>query len=98
LDLNELAGAGTDDVDVAVRAYVLLVAQVEHRLAVDHPHRDGGDRADQRLRIGLEQLLLPHPRHRVGQSDPGSSDGGSPGTSVSLKDVAVEHDRALAEQ
>src|SRR3546814_9268012 len=43
LDLDEVAGAGDDDVHVRLGADVLHVGQVEHGPAVDDAHRDRGD-------------------------------------------------------
>ena len=43
LDLDEVAGPGHHDVEVDLGARVLVVAEVEPRLAVDDPDRDGRD-------------------------------------------------------
>ena len=45
LHLDEAAAARHDDVDVDLGGRVLLVVEVEHRLALDDAARDGGDAA-----------------------------------------------------
>ena len=52
LHLDELAGAGDHDVHVGLGADVLVVHQVEPRLAVDDADRHRRDRVDQRLAAG----------------------------------------------
>ena len=76
---------------------VLLVGQVEPRLAVDDADADRRDRAGQRVRPG-ERACGAQPGDGVGQRDVGPGDRGGAGAAVGLEHVAVEHDGVLAER
>ena len=91
LDLDEAAVRGHDDVHVRLRGRVLGIVEVEHRPAVDHPDRDGGDLAGQRLRE-------PEAVERPVGGHVGARDRGAARAAVGLEDVAVEPERPLAER
>ena len=76
---------------------VLLVAEVEHRLAVDDADRHRGDRAGQRLARPAAPRSRSHD-DGVGQRDVGAGDGRGAGAAVGLQHVAVEHDGVLAQR
>ena len=87
-----------DDVHVGLGRDVLVVAEVEHGLAVDDADAHGGHRADQRLALAAAVLAPRSQRDRVGQRHVGAGDRGGPGAAVGLQHVAVEHDGVLAQR
>ena len=91
LHLDEPAVAGHDDVHVDLGGRVLGVVEVEQRLAVDDPDRDGGDRPGERLREA-------EPVERAAGGDVRAGDRRAARAAVGLQDVAVEPDRPLAER
>ena len=97
LYLDQGAHIGGDDVHVHLRPGVLLVRQVEPDPTADHPDRDRGDLAGQRLRVGQ---LSPFPQvgDRIGQRDVGPGDRRRPGTAVGLQHVAVDRDGVLTQR
>src|SRR5689334_8518478 len=96
LDLDEVPGPGADHVHVGLRRRVLFVAEVEPRLPVDDPDRDGGDRGNQRA--ALQLAALAEPVDRVRERHVSAGDRGGPRAAVRLQDVAVDDDRVLAER
>src|ERR1700730_9467649 len=96
LDLHEVPGPGADHVHVGLGRRVLLVAEVEPRLAVDDPDGDRGDGGDQRA--ALQLAALAQPVDRVSERHVAPGDRGGPGAAVRLQDVAVDDDRVLAER
>ena len=90
LHLDQAPVAGHDDVHVHVGRRVLLVVEVEERLAVDDPDGDGADEVG---RLG-EPGLAGGERQR----DPGARDRRGARAAVGLEHVAVDPDRALAER
>jgi hypothetical protein len=64
LDLDELALAGHDDVEVDLGVLVLDIREVEERAVPEHAHADGGDRVGERALgdpLGVDQLLDREP-------------------------------------
>src|SRR5262245_58494309 len=57
LDLDELTRSGLDDVHVDLGAAVVVVGEIEERLAVDDADADRGDEIDQRDRGDGAALL-----------------------------------------
>ena len=95
LHLDELAAVRHHDVEVDGCAGVLLVAEVEHRLAADEPHARGRDAAGERH---AEHDAVAHEaEERLVERDVGAGDGGGARAAVGLQDVAVDGDGALAE-
>src|SRR5262245_14575955 len=92
LHLDELAGAGHDDVHVHLGARVFDVVQVQHRLALHDADADRGDAVADR-----GGRLAGHTRDRVGHGHEAAGDGRGAGASVGLDDVAVHPHGALAE-
>src|SRR5436853_4105473 len=82
LHLDELTGAGHDDVHVHLGAGVLDVVQVEHGLAVDDANADRAHAVADRRR----RLKTRYPRDRVGHGDEAA--GGRRG-----ERTAVDHRR-----
>ena len=82
---------GHHDVHVGLGGRVLGVLEVEERLAVDDPDRDGGDRPGERLR---EAELV----ERAARGDVRAGDRRAARAAVGLQHVAVEPDRPLAER
>ena len=99
LHLDEVAGAGADDVHVDVGDDVLLVAQVQPRLAADDADADRRHRALQH-RLGRPAELAPagQPLHRVVQRHVRAGDRRGAGAAVGLQHVAVDDDGVLAER
>src|SRR5581483_759985 len=91
LHLDETALAGHDHVHVDVGARVLLVVEVEQRLAAEDADRDGRDRTRQDLRER-------EPVERAVGGDVGAADGCAASPAVGLEHVAVEVDGAFAER
>jgi hypothetical protein len=91
LHLDELPVSGHDDVHVRLGGRVLLVVEVQQRVAAADPDRDRRYRATQRLR---EAEAVERPR----RSDPGAGDRRASRPAVRLEDVAVEPERPLAER
>src|ERR1051325_2453649 len=91
LHLHEPPRAGHDDVQVDLRARVLLVVEVEQLLAADDPERDGADRVGE---DPTEAGLVEGPRGR----DVRAANRGAPRAAVGLEHVAVEPERSLAER
>src|SRR5256886_14243581 len=99
LYLHEIAGAGADDVHVHVGDHVLLVAQVQPRLAADDADADRRHRPVQRLaRLAAQGVLRGEPADRVVQRHVRAGDRRGPGAAVGLQDVEVQHDRVLPER
>src|SRR5690242_9911162 len=91
LYLHEPPRAGHDDVQVDLRARVLLVVEVEQLLAADDPERD---RADGIGEDATEAGLVECPRG----GDVRAADRRAARAAVGLEDVAVEPERPLAQR
>jgi hypothetical protein len=96
LHLDEPPAAGFHDVHVDVGAAVVVVGQIEQRLAVDDADAGRGDVVVQRNRLRTSRVAQLLERQR--QRDEGAGDGRGPRAAVGLDDVAVDPDRPLAER
>ena len=94
LHLDEQAAAGLDDVHVHVGAGVLVVGEVEQRLAADDADAGGGDEVADGHRGDL--VLVAHLLQRQHERDEAAGDRRRAGAAVGLDDVAVHPDRPLA--
>ena len=97
LHLDEPAVAGLDDVHVDVGARVLVVGEIEQRLAVDDADAGGGDVVGERNRRGCSR------RSRIFSSASASAtnaagDRRGARAAVGLDHVAVDPDRPFAER
>ena len=96
LHLHEAPAARHDDVEVDLGARVLVVVEVEHRLALDDA---AGDRGHARRERQLGQLArVDEGAERAVQRDVAAADRGAARAAVGLQDVAVDPHRALAER
>src|SRR4029079_10772511 len=93
LDLDEVARPRHHDGEVQIRAGVLLVAQVQPRLTVDDPHRDGGHAVDEDI-VG-DHAALGQSAERDRQRDVAAGDGRGARAGVRLQHVTVDRDRPL---
>ena len=96
LHLDDIAGAGEDEIGVGVGLRILGIVEIEHR----HARTDAaGNRRDMIAQhVGLDHLARFHPGEAVVERDPGAGDGGGAGAAVGLDDVAVDGDLPLAER
>src|SRR5207249_1877811 len=93
LHLDELAGAGHDDVHVDLGARVLHVMQIEHPRAVNDAAADRADAVAERRR----RLQAGRARDRVGHGDEAAGDGRRARAAIGLDHVAVHPHGALAD-
>ncbi|EDT89381.1 hypothetical protein BIFLAC_06231 [Bifidobacterium animalis subsp. lactis HN019] len=98
LNLNEFAGSGHCDVHVGHCAAVFDVRQVEHRFAVDHAHRHGGDAVEQHVLHAFDLAVLLRPVEGVHEGHVRSGDRRGARAAVGLEHVAIHLDRVLAER
>ena len=96
LHLDEAPVARLHDVHVHFGARVVLVGQVEQRLAVDDADADGGDRVGQRNRA--DDVARAQRLERERQRDERAGDRRRARAAVGLDHVAVDPDRALTER
>ena len=96
LHLDDVAGAGHDEVRVRVGAGILRIVEIEHRDALVDAARDRRDVIAQRL--GLDHVARLHPGEAVGQRDPGAGDRGGARAAVGLDHVAIDGDLPLAQR
>ena len=91
-----LGVAGHDHVHVNIRATVLSVFQIQHAFAFHDAHGNRGHLADNRR---IHQLALLHQLvHSKAQRGKSAGDGSGAGAAVGLNDVAVDINRAFAQQ
>src|SRR5437868_11398754 len=83
LDLDELALAGRDHVDVGVGDRVFRVREVEEEVALHVARGHRGDVAHDRRRLDLAD--------GVGERDKAAGDGGGSRSPIGLYDLAVDH-------
>src|ERR1019366_4739353 len=95
LHFDNLLAAGNDQVHVHVGARVFFVTEIEHDLAVHDADAGGGHVVANRN--GLEHAGFDHGGHGQTHGDKSSGDGCGAGASISLDDIAVDEDGALAE-
>lgn len=95
LGLDETARSEHDDVHVHGGSRVLLIGEIEEKVAVDDADRGGGDHLAQGG--GFEGASGDQLVERDGEGDGGAGDGGGASAAISLQNVAVKDDRALAE-
>src|SRR5262249_29534803 len=96
LDFDELAVGGHDEVHVDGGVLVLEIIEVEEGLTIDHAHADGGDEL---LDGGFgEEAFFDELLDGERGGHAGAGDGGGAGAAVGLKDVAIDAERAWAEQ
>src|SRR6266571_626396 len=96
LNFHKPAVARAHHVHVRLGDHVLLVAQVQQRLAADDADTYRGHRRHQWL--ARAPAFAAQPADGVGQRHVTSRDRGGAGTAIGLKDVAVDHDRVLTER
>ena len=72
------------------------VVEIEHRGAIEYPHRYRGEMAMQR--VLLDQFLCPEMGHCIGQRHIGTGDRCGTGAAIGLDHVAVEGNRAFTQR
>src|SRR5438034_1147516 len=96
LHLDEVTGAGHDDVHVAAAGRVLRVVEVKHRRALVNANGYGAHEIPYGLL--LQQFLLLQPRNGVVQGDEGAGDGRGARAAVGLQNVAIQMYGSLPER
>src|SRR4030095_5186034 len=94
LYLDEFAGSIHDDVHVHGGGDVFKIIQVEHWFSANDSNAYRRHRAEQRI---LRQLSLGRElAHRESESDVAAGNRRRPGATISLQDIAIDPNRALA--
>ena len=96
LELNHLAGVGSDEIHVDLGVAVLGIIQVEQGVAVDNAHRDGSNLARERDALDLAGLD-PHSKGVV-QRHPGTGNARRTRAAIRLDHIAVDGNGVLAER
>ena len=97
MDLNELARRSHDHVHVGSCRTVLFVVQVQNLLVSIDAHTDSREGLLDRLLVRFEHALALHPFKRIVESDICTRDGGAASAAIGLDRVAIDRDRALAD-
>jgi hypothetical protein len=95
LDLDQVAVAREDQVEIDVAVEVLAIVEIGTSLPADETDRDRHDLIGERP--FAEQTLLAHLGEGKYKGDPAARDGSRSGRAVGLEDVAIDGDRALAD-
>ena len=95
LHFHELMSGGHDEVHIYVGARILFVAEVKQYFSIHNSHAHSGHKIFERNR--RESSCVHQFFQRQTQRDECAGDGRGARASVSLDDVAVDPDRALAE-